>query len=223
MNRTEFVTSTAAAVLKANPHLTAKQAAVIAERIATREDASIMPLWAYEKAELRDEFTTLAVTATEKAESTLFRKAPTRAQYVALQVAEIEAKLGRPATATERLNFARAAADLSPDDLLERIPADTKLPEPAAPKIAQSAPIPKDDVAALDAEVERRWGKKPAELMAGDRRRYHDILKNEQRREASAARNRESALAHVDGDFGKLPPAERIARFRAAEKAKNGA
>jgi len=220
MTRVEFIIATAALAKKRNPYLTQKQAAVIAERIAQVEDTKIDPLWAYSEANgaLRDQFVGIHLTDIETAAPELFRLAPTREQFVALQAADITAKLGRPASATERMNFARAAADLSPDDLLERVPPGTKLPD-AAPmtKLSQAAQPIADDIEALDAEVERRWGKKANELMAGERRRYHQILKNEQHRDASAERNREAALASVDGDFSKLPPAARIARHRAAK------
>lgn len=221
MTRVEFIIATAAAAQKRNPHLTQKQAAHIAERIAQVEDANIGPLWTWNtNPALRNEFVGLALNQIEAAAPELFRLPPSRGQYIALQAADIEAKLGRPATATEKMNLARAAADLSPDDLLERIPPGTQLPDLAPPpKLSQNTAPQKDDIATLDAEVEQRWGKKPHELMASDRRRYHDLIKNEQHRAASAERNREAALASVDG-FDKLPPAQRMALHRAAEKAK---
>lgn len=96
-----------------------------------------------------------------------------------------------------------------------------------APKAASVpvAPAPVDDLAALDAEVARRFGKTWPNISATERRRFHEILKNEKRVSDNASVHDEAALARVGGDASKLNPIDRLSAFRAAQSAaaKNGA
>lgn len=96
-----------------------------------------------------------------------------------------------------------------------------------APKTANVpvAPDPVDDVAVLDAEVARRWGKVWPSMSAIERRKYHEILKNEKRVSDNASVHDDAALARVGGDASKLSPTDRLSAFRAqqAAKATNGA
>lgn len=218
MTRDEFTVATAQAARRHAPHLTPRQAVLIAERRAKIEDTRGYPLWELTDPGLIEEYTRVGIETDVTAAPELFRAAPTVEQYVNLLLAALEAKLGRPASATERLNASRAAAGLTPDDLLAKVPHDTKLPDIAAPRPAPKAVT--DDIEALDAEAEKRTGKKTHEMLPSERIRWHNALKNERRREESVETNRTAALADAGGDLSNLPPAERMSRFRAAERAK---
>lgn len=96
-----------------------------------------------------------------------------------------------------------------------------------APKTASlpAAPAPADDVAALDAEVARRWGKVWPNMSAVERRKYHDVLRRERQITSDTAVHENAALARVGGDASKLNPIDRLSAYRAQQAAKptNGA
>jgi hypothetical protein len=224
MDRNGFLPYAAERVRKAHPHLTAKQSVAVAERIAHQEDQSVLPLWAYSEAtaSTRDVLIDRAIEVAHEQAPVLFRPAPTREQYIELQAREFAAKMGRPWSAIDRMNAHRAAADLSPDDLLARVPADAALPEPREPANQISkAPGAKadDDWRGLD-EMIRERGLDPMQLSARTRLEMHRRLKREAEVQERIEKNDAAALKAVGDDMSKLPPAVRMAKFRAAEAAK---
>lgn len=154
----------------------------------------------------------------------LFESAPTVAQLLELSAKAYVDKMGTPFSPQQRLAEHRRLETMDGDARVAEL-GDRELPKIAETPAAPAVPAPVDDVAALDAEVGRRFGKTWPNISATERRRYHEILKNEKRVSDNASVHDDAALARVGGDTSKLNPIDRLSAFRAqqAAKATNGA
>ena len=116
-----------------------------------------------------------------------------------------------------KIETGRSLRTMTDEARFEAVPGG----EPVATNAPTKVTPPADSVEALDAEMLRRWNKGIHDVGALDRQRFHGILKAEQGRAASKKYNDDAALLHAGNDTSALSPADRMTRFRAAEKAKN--